>query len=564
MNPQTPAFSAWLDDFFAAYYRRRPVNATFIGVHEHDGRLPDHSEQGAGDTLVEMQTLLKGLKTLPPEPLNEAQALDRKLAEGYLRIQIWEFQSEHFYRGNPSLYAGEAVFSVMSLFLNHSAPLSERVASAIARMQAIPHLLAQGKANVRWAPLAWTERALRECKGALVFFQGGIDCLIQDEQIADPHFRTAADGAVVAFTDFQRYLETELRTNSTESVACGEEAFDLLMRQGHFLDMDPSEIVRYAQAQLSDAKAYLGEHAADFGAPTWREALAQLADAHPSVEEYYDQYTEVWQACRATAKEHDLVSWLDFPIRYVPRPVWSREAAPYLYFLFYRSPPAFNRLPVHNYLVTPIQPSMPSEKQEHLLRANNDSVIKLNHVVHHGSIGHHVQNWHAFRAPSRIGQVAAVDCAARIAMFCGGTMAEGWACYATSLMEDAGFLTPLESYSQYHSRSRMCARAIADVQLHTGRLSFEEVVALYEQEAGMGRDAAHREAVKNSMFPGAAMMYLIGTDLIHQLRQDLSVQRGPEFTLRAFHDRFLSYGSIPVSLICTEMQNEPGYLAKLT
>ena len=71
---------------------------------------------------------------------------------------------------------------------------------------------------------------------------------------------------------------------------------------------------------------------------------------------------------------------------------------------------------------------------EELLQATNDSVIKLNHVIHHGSIGHHVQNWHAFRSASRIGQVAAVDCASRIAMFCGGTMAEGWACYATDLM----------------------------------------------------------------------------------------------------------------------------------
>ncbi len=35
-----------LDRFFAAYYRQRPVTATFTGVHDHDHRLPDWSPEG--------------------------------------------------------------------------------------------------------------------------------------------------------------------------------------------------------------------------------------------------------------------------------------------------------------------------------------------------------------------------------------------------------------------------------------------------------------------------------------------------------------------------------------
>ena len=33
--PQTQ-FSLWLDRFLHSYYRHRPVNATFIGVHDYD------------------------------------------------------------------------------------------------------------------------------------------------------------------------------------------------------------------------------------------------------------------------------------------------------------------------------------------------------------------------------------------------------------------------------------------------------------------------------------------------------------------------------------------------
>ena len=34
-------------------------------------------------------------------------------------------------------------------------------------------------------------------------------------------------------------------------------------------------------------------------------------------------------------------------------------------------------------------------EQQRRLRASNDSAIKLNHVVHHGALGHHVQNDYA-------------------------------------------------------------------------------------------------------------------------------------------------------------------------
>jgi uncharacterized protein (DUF885 family) len=77
---------------------------------------------------------------------------------------------------------------------------------------------------------------------------------------------------------------------------------------------------------------------------------------------------------------------------------------------------------------------------------------------------------------------------------------------------------------------------------------------LYRTRAGMAPEAAAGETVKNSMFPGAAMMYLIGTDQIHELRRELAARQGPAFNLGRFHDRFLAYGSIPVPLICAEMR----------
>ena len=55
-----------LDPFFESYYRLRPVNATFTGVHEHDDRLPDWSPDGLAAAAGEMRSLRASLGTLRP------------------------------------------------------------------------------------------------------------------------------------------------------------------------------------------------------------------------------------------------------------------------------------------------------------------------------------------------------------------------------------------------------------------------------------------------------------------------------------------------------------------
>ncbi|MGI8690895.1 MAG: DUF885 domain-containing protein [Thermomicrobiales bacterium] len=550
MSEARQPFSAWLDDFFAAYYRRRPVNATFIGVHDHDDILPDFSAAGVAETMAEMTALLGDLRGVaaPETPT------DRTLAEHFLTLQLWEFGSRHFQGGNPCVYTGEAIFGVLSLFLRPFTPLSERVDAAIARMEAIPAFLATAAQNIPSAPPTWTERAIRECTGAMHFLGNGVEMLIADEGITDPHFRSAAIGARHAFAAYQAFLTSEMRATTNDAYGCGGEAFERYMALGHALTITGAEIERYARDQFAEARARLDEGAAAFGVPDWRTALRLLRRIHPTAESYYARYQEQWDACHERAVAHDLVSWPEYPIRYIPRPRWVREAAPFLYFLPYRAPSPYDHLTVHDYLVEPIEPGMPIADQERRLEATNDSVIKMNHVIHHGAIGHHVQNWYASHAASRIGQVAAVDCASRIALFCGGTMAEGWSSYVVDLMGEVGFLTPLEAYAQHYARMRAAARAIVDVNLHHGRFSFDQAVAFYRDDTGMTQEAAYAETVKNTMFPGAAMIYLIGQGMIRDLRREMAAREGNGFSLRRFHDRFLSYGSIPVSLIAAEMR----------
>ena len=138
-------------------------------------------------------------------------------------------------------------------------------------------------------------------------------------------------------------------------------------------------------------------------------------------------------------------------------------------------------------------------------------------------------------------------------MFLGGSMAEGWACYATQLMEELGMLTPLEQLSEQHTRVRMLARAIVDIRLHLGLITFDEAVQYYRDVVGMPLEMATGETTKNSMFPCTAIMYWLGTSRILALRTQLQARQREAFSMRAFHDALLSRGAIPVTLVATLM-----------
>jgi hypothetical protein len=437
------------------------------------------------------------------------------------------------------------------------ASIDARADAATSRLSAVPQFLTGARKSMSAAvPSEWRARALRECTGADRLCETGIRKWIAAERI-DParadRLLAAARVARTAFLDFRSWLERDVPSTDTDGYAAGRGLFDLLLKTGHWCDRTRADLAAEVESSLDEALARLDEHARTAAAGGWSAVQQRLEDAHPTVDDYLPAFHRAWDECRACAESSDLVTWPTYPIRYVPIPQCTRDAAPWLYYLFYRSPAPFDSLPVHEYVVTPIDPDLPHDEQQRRLRASSISVIKLNHVVHHGGIGHHVQNYYAYQGESAIGRIAAVDCANRIGMFAGGTMAEGWACYATDLMEEAGFFTPDERLAQQHTRARLLARAVVDIRLHERSLTFDEATAVYRDRIGMTDQAARAEVCKNSMFPGTALMYWLGTDSMHRLRRERERAEGANFSLRRFHDHVLSYGSIPVPMIAQLM-----------
>jgi hypothetical protein len=541
-----------LDAFFSRFYRRRPVTATFTGIHDHDHALPDFSPEGMQSARDEMCVMRRDLAEAGYGVLHSDEirrrdwsAIDGALADAVLEIRLAEDESRHFVRGNPSLAVGEALFSVIALAgSSGAAPIEPRVEAAVARLRAFPDFLHGVRRTLGEGemPAAWRDRALRECEGGLLLLadlsgwpvSGGAPVSLCRE------LQEAATHAAAAIEWFRSYLAGRGEA-PVSRYAVGHGLLALLIRRGHWCDTPIERLQHEARAALERQTSHLRDA---LQGEEWADVALRISSTHPDTNDILHAARAAWNECRELSSGE--VTWPEASLPYQQAPEWARRAAPFLYYLPYRCPPPTAGT-VGRYDVLLPDPT-DAAAQEAFARNWNRSAIKLNHVAHHGGLGHHVQNWHAARSSSRIGRVAAVDAAYRIAMFCGGTMAEGWACYATEIMESLGFLTPDERVAEQHTRVRLMTRAVVDLELHTGRMTFDEAVGFHVDAAHLTPAAAHAEVTKCSMFPGTAMMYWLGLRDLWRLRSAEEANRGAAFSALAFHDELLSFGSIPVPL----------------
>jgi len=91
-----------LGAFLESYYRLRPVNATFTGIHDHDHRLPDWSPDGLASAVDEMRALRASLimargispQRLRPHLAAESACGSREEAGSPTRLPRWGAGSE--------------------------------------------------------------------------------------------------------------------------------------------------------------------------------------------------------------------------------------------------------------------------------------------------------------------------------------------------------------------------------------------------------------------------------------------------------------------------------------
>ena len=131
--------------------------------------------------------------------------------------------------------------------------------------------------------------------------------------------------------------------------------------------------------------------------------------------------------------------------------------------------------------------------------------------------------------------------------------AEGWALYGEEMLMRTG-LYPDNSAAQGQilrlSRYRG-ARIGVDVNLHTGRWSFEQAVKYFHGggQAGLDREAAEGEAAGAASSPTQKISYIVGKWQIMNLLGKYKDKEGDNFRLGQFHDDLIKNGTLPLSIV---------------
>jgi uncharacterized protein (DUF885 family) len=141
---------------------------------------------------------------------------------------------------------------------------------------------------------------------------------------------------------------------------------------------------------------------------------------------------------------------------------------------------------------------------------------------------------------------------------------EGWALYGEEMLMRTG-LYPVDSASQGQvlrlARYRS-ARIGVDVNLHTGKWTFEQAVNYFMEAGGLDHEAAEGEASGAASSPTQKISYITGKWQIMQLLGRYRDKMGDNFRLGQFHDELISHGSLPLSIVEWIMLDDPSAVEK--
>jgi uncharacterized protein (DUF885 family) len=143
---------------------------------------------------------------------------------------------------------------------------------------------------------------------------------------------------------------------------------------------------------------------------------------------------------------------------------------------------------------------------------------------------------------------------------------EGWALYGEEmLMREGLYPEGSAGAGQILRLSRYrAARIGVDVNLHTGRWTFDQAVKYFMDAGGLDKESGTGEAAGAASSPTQKISYITGKWQIMQLLGRYRDIKGSAFRLGQFHDDLIANGSLPVSVIEWIILDDPTSLEKAT
>jgi uncharacterized protein (DUF885 family) len=547
--PAAPApFAKLSTELLSAYYEAHPVSARLIGLHAYDGRLPDASSGALERRTSELGDAIQRLENIDPRELSESEALEHRVLLSESRYERFRLREWRIWARYPLAYLELA--DVTSYMMRRYAPARDRAMALCLHLEGLPRLLDEAKENLdSTLDLTIVESAIPLFRSYVSFLEEDLAETLVGVDEGDARLRRsliqARQHAAAAAHDFVTFLEERRRRAQPDSFAIGNDLFRKLLLYGEGVEAEPDRLLELAEGELAKSRAALEETAARIDPSlSPAEVMARIKRDHPAGADVLETTRRITEELRRFVAEKDLVTIpAETTCRVEPTPPFLSWA-----FALLDPPGMFEESDEPGfYFVTPPREDWDEADRSAWLTEFSFAGIR-NMTIHEAWPGHFLQALHNRRNPSRV-----------LRTFGSYSSVEAWAHYCEEMMLEAGYGNgdPALRMVQLGDALVRSVRCVAGIRMHTCGMTLEEAHRLFREEALLADHPARAEAERGTFDPGI-VNYTLGKLMLRKLRSDWEAERGDGFSLKEFHDSFLSWGSAPLPFVRPMMLRAPG------
>lgn len=551
---RTPtALDAIAEDYAEKLIDLSPELATQLGRDTGQDGFSDYSPDGIARQVELTRSTLEQVNAA--ETADEVDEVTKAAMQERLGLEIEAADAGELGGEINVLFSPlQNIRDVFDLMPSASAEDWEAIAS---RMRAIPAALDGYRDAIRatWATRPPALRQVQRCADQAdqasttdaSSFSALIRPALENEDLSpalQAELMAAATVARDAYAELSVFLGNEVTPRAVEQDAVGRERYQLASRGFLGATVDLDETYDWGSEELRRIDAEQREIAAELYGPgtSVTEAMERL-NADPDWQIHGKDTLRTWMQ----EKGDDAIAKLAGTHFTIPEPVRTIEAmiAPSGTGGIYYTGPAddFSR-PGRMWWSVPAGVDTFNIWQE------------LTTVYHEGVPGHHLQLGMAVYLRNTLNLWRRQLC------WVSGH-GEGWALYAERLMDELGFLDhPAYRFGMLDSQRLRAARVVLDIGLHLqkpmhswygeGIWDYHKAWEFLRENVAMEENFLRFELNRYCGLPGQAPSYKIGQRIWEELRataQAKAEAAGEEFSLKAFHDKALSLGSVGLDVM---------------
>jgi uncharacterized protein (DUF885 family) len=543
------SWNALVDEYFdQVFFKFAPTAGTSAGLHQYDALLEDYSRAAVDREIAALHGFEKRFLAVDAKPLNETEAADRLMLIAFVRSNLLELETIRPWEKNPDIYSSGITGSIYVIMSRKFAAADDRLRSVVAREKLMPAVFAEARKNLENPPKIYTEIALEQIPGGISFFQNDVPAAFASA--SDPavkaEFAKSNAAVIAALEDYEKWMKSDLLPRSRGEFRIGAETFSKKLLYDEMVDTPLDRLLEIGTADLHANQQKFNAIAKEVDpGKTSKQVLDDLGATHPAPDKLLETFRDTFNGLIGFINEKHIVT---IPSKVEPT---LQESPPFMRALTTASmdtPGPYEKVATEGFfnVTLPAAGDTPEQIAGRMSEFNKGTIVSTS--IHEAYPGHYVQFLWAPMFVSKVRKLVGSN-----------SNAEGWAHYCEQMMLEQGYGQPgsgaanlaetrLIQLGQLQDALLRDARFIVGIQMHRGKMTFEEGVHFFETEGYQTHESGLIETKRGTADP-TYLYYTLGKLEILKLRADFKKKQGDSFSLEKFHNDFLRQGFPAIKIV---------------